>query len=265
VPLAITSRRHPLVVACREARSGGDDQPLLLDGWHLLVEAVQSAADVDAVLVATAPPGPAERAALDALADRGAQIAHATADVLQAASPVRTPTGIVALARRPVRSLDRVFAAAPALVAAALDVQDPGNVGAIVRTAEAAGASGVVAVGASADPFGWKALRASMGSAFRVPTARLGDAAQLVAEVRRRQLRLVVLGPSGGVRPEAVDLRGPVCLVLGGEGQGVPADILSAADARLRLPMHPPVQSLNVAVAGALALYAAAAQREAGA
>jgi TrmH family RNA methyltransferase len=263
VPVVITSRRHPLVVACREARAGGDDQPLLLDGWHLLVEAVQSAAEVDAVLIAVPPPGAVERQALDTLLDRGAQVAQVPADVLTAASPVRTPSGVVALARRPAQSLDRVFAPAPPLVVAALDVQDPGNVGALVRTAEAAGATGVVAVGVSADPLGWKALRASMGSAFRLPTARVSDPAALVAEARRRQLRLVALEPSSGVAPADVDLRGPVCLLLGGEGQGVPADLLEAADARLRLPMRAPVESLNVAVAGALALYAAAAQREA--
>jgi TrmH family RNA methyltransferase len=259
---AITSRRHPLVVACRDARAGGDDQLLLLDGWHLLLEAARSPLAVDAVLVGAAPPGPDEQAALDDLIERGAQVVEVSAEVLHAASPVRTPSGVVALARRPSTELERVFGPAPALVVAALDVQDPGNVGALVRTADAAGASGLVAVGGSADPLGWKALRAAMGSAFRLPVARVADPDDLLGEVRARGLQVVVLEPDGGVAPEAVDLTAPTCLVLGGEGRGVPAAVLAAADARVRLPMRPPVESLNVAVAGALALYAAVAQRE---
>jgi TrmH family RNA methyltransferase len=261
VPFTIASRRHPLVVACRDARAGGDDQPLLLDGWHLLLEAMRSPVAVDAVLFSTTPPGAAERAALTALVERGAQIVEVSAEVLHAASPVRTPSGVVALARRPRVDLERVFAPAPALVVAALDVQDPGNVGALVRTADAAGATGVVAVGGSADPLGWKALRAAMGSAFRLPVARSADVHDLLAQVRARGLAVVVLEPAGGVAPAALDLTVPTCLVVGSEGRGVPASVLGAADARLRLPMRPPVESLNVAVAGALALYAAAAQR----
>jgi TrmH family RNA methyltransferase len=259
---AITSRRHPLVVACREARAGGDDQPLLLDGWHLLLEAARSPLAVDAVLVGAAAPGLAEQAALDDLVERGAQVVEVSADVLHAASPVRTPSGVVALARRPSTDLERVFGPAPALVVAALDVQDPGNIGALVRTADAAGATGLVAVGGSADPLGWKALRAAMGSAFRLPVARLDDPADLLHRVRARGLQVVVLEPDGGVAPAAVDLTAPTCLVLGGEGRGVPAAVLAGADARVRLPMRPPVESLNVAVAGALALYAAVAQRD---
>jgi TrmH family RNA methyltransferase len=259
----ITSRRHPLVLACRDARAGGDDQPLLLDGWHLLVEATRSTLDVDAVLVGAEPAHSDERDALDALVERGAQVVRVTADVLHAASPVRTPAGVVALARRPRVLLDCVFVPAPALVVATLDVQDPGNVGALVRTAEAAGASGLIAVGASADPLGWKALRASMGSAFRLPTARLPDAESLLAAARDAGVQVVVLEPAGGVPPADLDLARPTCLVLGSEGRGVAEVVRAGAEARVRLPMRAPVESLNVAVAGALALYAAAAQRQA--
>jgi TrmH family RNA methyltransferase len=102
-----------------------------------------------------------------------------------------------------------------------------------------------------------------MGSAFRLPVARVAEAAVLMATVHAQGLRVVVLEPRDGVLPEALDLAQPTCLVLGGEGHGVPAEVLRGADARLRLPMRAPVESLNVAVAGALALYAAAAQRDA--
>ncbi len=261
---SITSRRHPLVQACRDARAGGPDEPLLLDGWHLLVEAVAAGLAVDAVAVDSDPPGDAEARALDALIEAGAQVVHATDDVLQAMSPVRTASGVVALARRPAFSeIDVLAGAAAALVVVAVDVQDPGNIGALVRTAEAAGATAFVAAGASADPLGWKALRASMGSAFRLAMARHPDAAAVVAAARGRQVQLVALVPRGGRPPGEVNLASPTALLLGGEGPGLSAALVAEADHVVSLPMAAAVESLNVAVAGALVIYAAAAQRSA--
>ncbi|MEZ5418784.1 MAG: RNA methyltransferase [Vicinamibacterales bacterium] len=257
----ITSRRHPLVQACRDARAGGPDQPLLLDGWHLLVEAVSAGLAVDAVAVDRAPTEPAAAAALARLRDGGAQVVRASADVLQTMSPVRTPSGVVALARRPPSSLAHVFATAPALVLATMDVQDPGNFGALVRTAEAAGATGVVAAGVSADPFGWKALRASMGSAFRLPLAREARAEAVTDAARTAGAQVVALVVRDGVALGAVDAARPTLLWLGGEGPGLPPAMVAAADVRVTLPMRAPVESLNVAVAGALALYGLAARR----
>jgi len=260
---SITSRRHPLVQACRDARGGGPEEPLLLDGWHLLVDAVAAGLSVDAVAVNMDPPGAAEARALDELIDAGAHVVHVTDDILQAISPVRTSSGVVALARRPVLTLDAVFTPAPALVVVAVDVQDPGNVGALVRTAEAAGATGFVAAGASADPLGWKALRASMGSAFRMAMGRTQDVAAFVADARARHQQIVALAPRGGRAPEELNLCVGTCLLVGGEGPGLGAALVAAADEVLTLPMAAPVESLNVAVAGALVVYAAAAQRRA--
>lgn len=259
----ITSRRHPLVQAARDARAGGADQPLLLDCWHLLVEAVAAGLSVDAVVVDRPPADATSARALDALTKGGAQVMRASADLLQAMSPVRTPSGVVALARRPEMSLTRVFAAGPAFVLAALDVQDPGNMGALVRTAEAAGATGVVAVGASADPLGWKALRASMGSAFRMPLARVDAIGAVVDAARAVRSAVVALVPRDGAAPDAIDAGRPVLLVMGGEGAGLPREVVARADLAVTLPMRPPVESLNVAVAAGLALYAVAARRPA--
>lgn len=257
----ITSRRHPLVQACREARAGGGDQPLLLDGWHLVLDGVAAKLLIDAVAIGGEPIDAAAREALTTLEARGAQIVRVTADVLHAMSPVRSPSGVVALARRPAHSIDGVFAAAPALVLAAVDVQDPGNVGALVRAAEALGATGFVAAGPSADPFGWKALRAAMGSAFRLPLARVTDAGDVVDAARARGVQVVALVPRGGEDPSALDLTTPTCLCLGGEGPGLPDALVAGADRRLTVPMTAAVESLNVAVAGALALYDATRQR----
>ncbi len=258
---SITSRRHPLVLSCREARAGGDDQPLLLDGWHLLVEARDAGLVVEAVALGIDPPGPAEAQVVTELAAAGTQVVTVSADVLQAMSPVRTSSGVVALAQRPAGGLTRVFDAMPSLIVVAVDVQDPGNLGALVRAAEAAGATGLIAAGVSADPLGWKALRASMGSAFRLPLARVPEIDEVVSSARLLEVGLVALVARAGTPVARVDLRGPVCLLLGGEGPGLLPDLLDRADVRASIPMAPAVESLNVAVAGALALYAAAEQR----
>lgn len=258
---SITSRRHPLVLTCREARAGGDDQPLLLDGWHLLLEARRAGLAVDAVALGVDPPGKAEADVVAALAEAGSQVVTVSADVLQAMSPVRTSSGVVALARRPAGGLVRVFDGIPALVVVAVDVQDPGNLGALVRAAEAAGATGLVAAGISADPLGWKALRAAMGSAFRLPLARVTGIDEVVSSARLLDVGIVAFVARGGTPLARVDLRGPVCLLLGGEGPGLSPALVDAADVRASIPMAPAVESLNVAVAGALAVYAAADQR----
>jgi len=140
-------------------------------------------------------------------------------------------------------------------------LQDPGNVGAIIRAADAAAATGVVACEGTADPYGWKALRGAMGSTFRVPVVPRQPAGLAVATARLHGLRVVAATPRGGTPLHEIDLRGPVALLLGGEGSGLASDVVQGADERVSIPMRAPVESLNVAVAGALLAYEAHRQR----
>jgi TrmH family RNA methyltransferase len=178
---------------------------------------------------------------------------------MAAVSPVRSPSLIVALAERPQDGA--VFAARPPLVVVACDVQDPGNLGAIARVAEAAGASGLIVTGRSAAPFGWKALRGSMGSALRLPVASRDATDAAIAEARRHGCRVVAMAPRGGRLLYDADLAGPVALVVGSEGRGLDEAALSLADERVTIPMQPPVESLNTATSAALILYEARRQR----
>jgi TrmH family RNA methyltransferase len=141
------------------------------------------------------------------------------------------------------------------------DVQDPGNVGAIARAAEACGATGLVCSERTADPFGWKALRGAMGSTLRLPIAArqpLGDA---IVRARAGGLRIFAMTAHAGTMLPDSDLRTPSAIILGAEGMGLPPDLIDAADARLTIPMRSPVESLNVAVAAALVIYEASRQR----
>ena len=154
---------------------------LLLDGPHLIGEALDAGLRLQHLLVAADAVGRPEIATLiERVDDRVVQVATGTAPVMDAASPVQSASGAVALATRPLSARSLFDAPAPIIVVAS-DVQDPGNVGAIIRVAEAAGASGVVVAGQCADPFGWKALRGSMGSALRLPIATFPTLADAVA------------------------------------------------------------------------------------
>ncbi|HYM25415.1 MAG TPA: RNA methyltransferase [Vicinamibacterales bacterium] len=140
-------------------------------------------------------------------------------------------------------------------------VQDPGNVGAIIRVAEAAGGTGVVAGTMSADPLSWKAIRASMGSALRLPLGR--DTGAAINAARAQGCRIVALAPRGGRSLFELDLRKPTAIVIGGEGAGIPIGLLDDADDCATIPMRSPVESLNAAVTAAIALYEAHRQRSA--
>ena len=257
----IASRRNPLVLRCRAA-ARGDDPALLLDGQHLVHEALSAGLSIPSVLVlddALARNGFARLS--DELRERGARVFAASAAVMAAASPVRSASPIVALAHRPAVAPDGPYRGETPVVLIACDVQDPGNLGAVIRVAEAAGASGVVTAGTGADPFSWKALRGSMGSALRLPVCRHGTAAAAVEEARRHGCRIVAAVPRGGTSLFEADLTGALALLFGGEGAGLDPALVEGSDVRVSIPMQPPVESLNAAVAAALVAYEATRRR----
>jgi TrmH family RNA methyltransferase len=256
----ITSRQHPIVKEFRDLARGGGPS-MLLDGWHLLGEAVTARVVVETIAICD-PPTSREQSLIDRLQRDGARVVEVSGTVLNALSPVSSPTGVVASARIPSVAASSVLSPAPALVLAATALQDPGNAGAIIRSAAAAGATGVVLDEQSADPWSWKALRASMGSAFHVPVVRGPALAALIADWRNAGLRIVATVPRGGTSIYDVDFRAPVAVLLGGEGSGLPDEMASAADVRVSIPMHGAIESLNAAVAAAVVLYEARRQRQ---
>ena len=235
---------------------------MLLDGAHLVSEALAVGLPLRQVAFTARARASKEGTRLAAaLAGRGVSVVDVTDSVMDAMSPVSSPSGVVAIADRPAASLAGALENPPQLLVAVVDVQEPGNIGAVVRAAEACWATGVVCCGSSADAFSAKALRGSMGSALRLPVASGVASADAIAAMKARGLRLVATVPSGGVRPDALDFRRPTALLFGGEGSGLTAEALAAADAAVSIPMRAPVESLNVAVAVALLTCEAARQR----
>jgi TrmH family RNA methyltransferase len=258
----VRSRRHPLARRLRELRdSARAGETCLLEGPRLVVEAVRAGVSLlEAAAAPRAERTEAGREALAALARAGVVPRRVHEDLLEALCEAETSQGLLAIAERPRFDEERIFAGTP-LVVVAVDVQNPGNLGGLLRTAEAAGATGALLVGATADPFSWKSLRGSMGSAFRLPHRRERSLAPALATLASRGLRFAATVARGGTRYDEADLRGPLAVFLGGEGAGLPEEAEARAAVRLTIPLRPPVESLNVGVAAGVLLFEAARQR----
>lgn len=258
----ITSRQNPLVARFKNAARGEPSDVVLLDGLHLVHDALDARLRIrEAVVVRGARDRDDVGALLARLAQAGVDAATVTDQVMEAVSVVRSPSPMAALADRPSADPRRLYAADP-LVTIAVDVQDPGNLGAIVRVAEASGATGAIAAGVSADPFGWKALRGSMGSALRLPLLVAPDTGAAIDDARRAGCVIVATTPRGGRGLYEATLTGPIAILVGGEGPGLPASLVDIADFTVTIPMQPPVESLNTAVAAAIVLYEVRRQRD---
>ncbi len=192
----------------------------------------------------------------------GARVVTAPESVLLMMSPVKQPAGVVALGRLKSSTVEAAIAAGSPQLLLLLDhVQDPGNVGAIIRAAEACGATAVITGPGTADPFGWKALRGSMGSAFRLPVAMTRNLEDAMQAARDAGLRIFATVPRGGTALARTRFAQPSAILLGGEGPGLSEALVATADEHVTIPMQPPVESLNVAIAAALILYEASRQR----
>ena len=193
----ITSRQNPIVRRFREiAQAPGDS--MLLDGPHLIAEALLAHLPIEIVAVESAAANGEVSALARRAVEAGAQMLDVSSSVLAAMSPVRRPSGIVAIARRRESTLDQALGGESQMVLMLEQVQDPGNVGAIIRAADACGATGVVIGAGSADPYGWKALRGSMGSAFRLPVASHHALTDAIERARQLGLQLLAAVPRGG-------------------------------------------------------------------
>ncbi len=253
----LTSRQHAVVRRCRHlAAHGSDDGAVLLDGAHLLAAALETHVPIEAVVT------DGRHADLAREAERaGAAVFEASARAFDAVSPVRSPTGVVAIARWSPAPAERLLAMGPDRLLGLVGVQDPGNVGSAIRTADALGASGVICFDQSANPAGYKALRGAMGSTFHLPVA-LARLAETLPEARRRGVRIAATVTRDGEPPTPAALYPPVLILLGNEGAGLPDAIVAEAEVRISVPMRPGVESLNVAVTAGLLLWEAADGRQ---
>ncbi len=242
----LISDQNPLLKEVRRlARKAtlGDDRIVLAEGPHLLDEALRSGVEIRAVILAeSAREAPETRLA-------GARLARVPDALFAKLASTEAPQGVLALVRLPDWRREDLLRATP-LVLVLDGVQDPGNAGAILRTAEAFGATGAVFLKGTVSPANPKCLRASAGSVFRLP---------IVAEIPEG-LRLCAADPRASLPVSEARLDGPCAIVIGGEGGGVRPELAARATG-IRIPTAS-VESLNAAVAAGILLYEARRQRD---
>ncbi len=177
-----------------------------------------------------------------------------------------TPQGIVAVCRFVDVPLDTLLGAAPRLVVVLVSVRDPGNAGTVVRTADAAGADGVVFASASVDPYNAKCVRSSAGSLFHLPVVAGPALAEVVTAVRAAGLQVLAADGGGSHILDGASgpyLARPTAWLFGNEAWGLPGHLLALADAAVAVPIYGQAESLNLAAAAAVCLYASARQSRA--
>ena len=260
----ITSRDNSLLRRIRAVRDGKIEEAIFVEGMRLCEEAILSALPIEAVVIseelARKDKAQALLKELDQATDRVASVSE---NLLGSISYTKTPQGVVLLARRPQLSEEDFKARqlSPALVVVLNAVNNPVNVGAVLRTAEAAGASGVITTANTSDPFSPKALRGAMGSAFRLPIWSGASYTDVIDWCAQAGIETVCTDLNGTVAYTEIDWRTPRALIMGPESTGLSPDEVSQANAVVKIPMQGKVESLNVGVAAAIVLYEAARQR----
>ncbi len=237
----------------------------LLDGPVLLREAIDAGAAIESVYVESdALADPTLAALLPAVTDAGGRTREVRPGTLAKVLDLRSPQSVVAVVRLPVAQLAEVITSAhvrarPILVL--VELADPGNVGTMVRVAEATGCAGVVMTERCADPFAPKAVRASAGAILRVPTCVEVDLVGLLEQLDVARVPAVATAGSGSETPEHTDLLGAVAVLVGSEAHGLAPEVVRRCSHVVAIPMEGSVESLNAAVAGSVVLFESARQR----
>lgn len=259
----VEGRHNALVKDLRRAFAHGDltdDGHCAIEGMRILEEAIRSGLKFRAVFFNSSALAKAERL-LPQLAAY-VETLLLPDKLFATAVPSDSPQGVAALVRCPVFVAQEVLAKSPTgPVLAISGVQDPGNLGTILRSAEAFEAAGVLLGEGTVSPFNSKVVRASAGSVFRLPIARV-KLGEVLQEMRSRGLRLVATSSHKGTAVHDAKLTGPLAIFIGSEGAGLPRDLLSQMDETLAIPHSEHVESLNAGVAASIVLYEVARQRQ---
>jgi TrmH family RNA methyltransferase len=259
----VASRQNALVKELRRAftqGTPGEDLCVAIEGLKLVEEAIRSGLRLRAVFFAESAQAPANK--LLPQLGRTTETILLPDEVFHSAVASETPQGVAALVHPlavDVEDLFRTGKGAPLILGCA-GLQDPGNLGTILRSAEAFGASGVLCTEGTVAASNPKVARASAGSVFRLPCVKLSTV-DVIAVLKEHNVRLAVTSSHGGRPAHEIDLTQPTAIFIGNEGQGVPRELLAASDERVLIQHAPQVESLNAAIAASILLYEAQRQR----
>jgi TrmH family RNA methyltransferase len=235
-----------------------EERLFVVEGTKILAEAVQSGARVVTVFVDRQRIGSAEQEVLDRT---DAEVLDVQPGVLERACDAVHGPPVAALVEMIDVPLAQLRRSSEHLILVCVGLQDPGNAGAIIRSAGAAGSTAVVLSSGSVDMYNPKAVRSSAGALFHVPVVAGGEADGVLDELGRWGVRRIATIAAGGRDYSQVDLTQRTALVLGNEGQGLPSGLVDRADERVTIPTSDTAESLNVAMAATLLCFEAARQR----
>jgi len=260
----LTSTRSPRVKAARQLAKRALRQrarSFLAEGPQAVGEALATGGVVTQLFVTSAAQG--RYAELIRLAAAGGADVHAVSgEVMTELAQTITPQGVLAMCRFIDVPMAQVSAEAPRLAVILANVRDPGNAGTVLRTADAAGAGGVIFAGSAVDPYNSKAVRASAGSLFHLPVVTGIPVEEAVRALRERGLRILAADGSAATTLDDLQSAGqlgePTAWLFGNEAWGLPGDVLGLADEAVAVPIYGRAESLNLAAAAAVCLYASA-------
>jgi TrmH family RNA methyltransferase len=189
---------------------------------------------------------------------RGRRVVKVSQKEFTRLTSVETPTGIMAVVEKPEHTLADIK---PGLIVFCVEIQDPGNLGTIIRGADAAGATGVILSRGTVDLYNQKVIRSTQGSLFHLPIVQVKDTAETVGQLKKQGIKVIATEGSGGKPHFKTDLSGPVVILIGNEGAGLPAGVKDLADEVVSIPMPGRAESLNAAMAATVILYEAVRQR----
>ncbi|MGZ4789818.1 MAG: TrmH family RNA methyltransferase [Terriglobales bacterium] len=250
----VSSRQNALVKDLRRAFQHGElvDGLCAIEGVRVIEEAIRSGLRFRAIFYSDSAENRMQKLLPQISAH--AEVLALPDDVFSSAVATETPQGVAALVRWPGFDLDQILKnSEDPLLLGTMGIQDPGNLGTIIRSAEAFGAAAVLLGESTVSQFNSKVIRASMGSSFRLPTVPVKVPA--VADLKNRGIRILATSSHKGEPIDRADLSGSLFVMVGSEGAGVPRDYMALADEFIRVPHGDRVESLNAAVAASVILY----------
>lgn len=260
----ITSRDNGIIKNLRalsDPRHRRKEQTLLIEGVKMVEEALRDNVGVTLVVAAPSLVQHHGKVVLKLAESRSVDVLWISEKVMDFLSESKTPQPVLAVVKMQEHTEDELLSLTPGLIIIAHELQDPGNLGTIIRTAEAVGASGLALSPHTVDPYSAKAVRASMGSILRVPVVRIADITSFIRLCQQSGFQTAATLLTGETSHFDADLLKPTAVIIGQEGGGLPQDIADHIDVRVRIPMSGTIDSLNVATATAVFLYEALRQR----
>ncbi len=258
----VSSRQNHFVKQLRSAFHHGDlttEGDCAVEGVKAVEEAIRSGLRISAVFVSQSARERVNRL-LPQLGSHTETLLLPD-DIFRSAVTTESPQGVAALIRVKTHSLEDLLRVIEPLIVVAAGLQDPGNLGTVIRSAEAFGATGLIATEGTVNPYNPKVVRGAAGSLFRFPTVK-AECEAVIAAMRERGVRILATSSHKSVPLPELELTGPLAIIFGNEGSGIPRELLKEADQVIGIPHSSKVESLNAGIAASVVLYECARQRQ---